>query len=180
MTINIKIFLGFTTAAALSAIASYPAIARAATFRTYSAYQCGGPSIGYDLTGTGGIQVGNRGGDLAFCPLINDSAIPLNTGLIQVHLNGNFVVTEAAGNNNDPNPFIVGACAVDSTGNNWSCGAIQVTNSGNQPVLVNVATWNGRSNDDGFMVYVNTENSSVNEESSGNNATLWSYDSEVL
>ena len=53
MKIEVQVVVAFTVTAALTAAASYPAIARAASnggaFRSYSGHQCKGPAIAYTL-----------------------------------------------------------------------------------------------------------------------------------
>jgi hypothetical protein len=165
MKIGIQVLFGFTVTAALTAIASYPAIARAATFRrSYAAHQCSGPSLVYTKSGA---EVGNQGGAIAFCPLINDTSLLLNaTTPPTVHLNGTFSLTG--------DQMLVEACSLSSSVAN--CGTTLTPSNSSAPqqlTFMDLTAWTGQPDTAGYFLYVNVSVPGFQ----GNTAELLSYDS---
>jgi hypothetical protein len=181
MKIEVQVVVAFTVTAALTAAASYPAIARAASnggaFRSYSGHQCKGPAIAYTLNGAQvgvvGAATSVQGLTTAFCPLVNDTGLPLNvTPSPTVHLNGTFSFAGPA------DQIHVEPCSLNAmTGNDMSCGRPTSASAGTQQlVILNTDIWTGRADNDGYFLYVNVDGNGVG--TSDNTAELWSYDSE--
>jgi hypothetical protein len=179
MKIEVQVVVAFTVTAALTAAASYPAIARAASvgapFRSYSGHQCKGLGVAYTTAGAhlGNPGVQNLGLTTAFCPLVNDTSLPLNGATAPtVHLNGTFTVVSTS------EQILAFACSLNATsGDDMRCGTgVPAPASGTTPqVTVDTTAWENRANDDGFFLYVNTSPVLGN---GPNQAELWSYDSE--
>jgi hypothetical protein len=147
-----------------------PSVATGFT-RSYSAFACTrGAQLPLPYT-LSGAEVGNQGGDVAFCPLMSDSTLPLN-GLPSptVFLNGDFTIATGLGGGGSI-PITVEGCFIDSqTGSGMNCGVSTTVSTGNQRVRVETRTWAGQNEDDAFFIYVDVGNE--------NFATLWSYDTE--
>jgi len=159
-----KALVGFTAAAAVSGGATYPAIANASAFRSYTGQQCVsgtiGPEFSYGLNGLV-TQV------TTYCPLINDSTLQLDVSTPPtLHVNGNFSINSIVSGSE----YQIQACAVSyyGAGSGYYCGnAATITSSGIQSVLVPNAIWAPRATDDGYYVLLNPIESAQ--------ATIFSY-----